>query len=86
MRTTSWWRQGATLSYDLNGNLTSDGTTSYTWNARNRLVGLSGGTSASFQYDALGRRRGKTVSGTTTNVVHDGLTLVQELTTTGLSC
>jgi hypothetical protein len=33
---------GAILSYDLNGNLTSDGTTSYTWNARNQLVGLSG--------------------------------------------
>ena len=71
---------GAILTYDLNGNLTSDGATSYTWNARNQLVGLSGGASASFQYDALGRRRGKTVSGTTTNVVHDGLTLVQELT------
>ena len=71
---------GAILSYDLNGNLASDGTTSYMWNARNQLVGLSGGTSASFQYDALGRRRGKTVGGTTTNFLHDGLNLVQELT------
>jgi RHS repeat-associated protein len=70
---------GAIFSYDLNGNLASDGTTSYTWNARNQLVGLSGGTSASFQYDPLGRRRGKTVNGATTNFLYDGLNLVQEL-------
>ena len=74
---------GATLSYDLNGNLTSDGTTSYTWNARDQLAGLSGGVSASFQYDSVGRRRGKTISGTTTNYLYDGLNLVQELTSGG---
>ena len=74
---------GATFSYDLNGNLTSDGTTSYTWNARNQLAGLSGGVSASFQYDSVGRRRGKTISGTTTNYLYDGLNLVQELTSGG---
>jgi RHS repeat-associated protein len=44
------------------------------------LVGLTGGTSASFQYDPLGRRRGKTVNGATTNFLYDGLNLVQELT------
>jgi RHS repeat-associated protein len=70
---------GTTLLFDSNGNLTSDGTTSYTWNARNQLVGLSGAASASFQYDGFGRRRGKTVNGTTTNFLHDGLNLVQEL-------
>ena len=60
-------RGGTTFSYDLDGNLTSDGPTSYTWNARNQLTGLSGGTSASFAYDGVGRRRGKTIGGTTTN-------------------
>lgn len=46
---------GQSLAYDDNGNLTSDGTNSYTWNARNQLVSMSGpGLSASFNYDALG--------------------------------
>jgi RHS repeat-associated protein len=67
------------LSYDPNGNLASDGLTSYAWDARNQLTGLSGGTSVSFAYDGLGRRRGKTVGGTTTNFLYDGLNLVQEL-------
>jgi RHS repeat-associated protein len=73
---------GVWLTYDANGNLTSDGTTTYTWNARNQLAGLSGGVSASFQYDGVGRRRGKTVSSTTT-FLYDGLNLVQELTSGG---
>jgi RHS repeat-associated protein len=64
---------------DPNGNLTSDGLGSYTWNARNQLTGLSGGTSASFAYDGFGRRRSKTVSGTATNFLYDGINLVQEL-------
>jgi YD repeat-containing protein len=32
-----------TLTYDLNGNLTGDGTKTYTWNARNQLTAISGG-------------------------------------------
>jgi len=64
---------------DANGNLGSDGLTSYTWNARNQLVGMSGVTSASFAYDALGRRQSKTISGTATNFLYDKLNLVQEL-------
>jgi hypothetical protein len=39
---------GATLSYDANGNLTSDGTNTYTWDARNHLTAISGGATASF--------------------------------------
>jgi RHS repeat-associated protein len=68
---------GASSTYDLNGNLTSDGTNSYTWNARNQLAAMSGSVSASFNYDALGRRRAKTVS--SANFLYDGLSLVQEL-------
>jgi RHS repeat-associated protein len=74
---------GQTFSYDANGNLGSDGLTSYTWNARDELIALSGGASAAFAYDAVGRRRGKTVSGTATNFLFDGLNLVQELTSGG---
>jgi RHS repeat-associated protein len=77
-----WGGQG--LSYDLNGNLASDGLTSYTWNARNQLVGLSGATSASFAYDGTNRRRGKSVNGTTTDFLYDGFNVVQELASGGM--
>lgn len=68
----------STLSYDFSGNLTSDGTNTYTWNARGQLTAIGGGVTASFSYDALGRRRSKTIGGMTTEFVYDGLNLVQE--------
>jgi YD repeat-containing protein len=63
----------------------------YTWNERNQLIGLTGGTSGSFAYDALGRRRSKTVGVTrsktvgvtTTNFLYDGLNFVQKQTSGG---
>ncbi|MCD9127680.1 hypothetical protein [Luteimonas fraxinea] len=71
---------GGSLSYDLNGNLTSDGTRSYIWNARNQLVEIRQGTStiASFGYDVLGRRTTKIEGGVTTEYLHDGANPVQE--------
>ena len=80
-RLTAW--SGTSFSYDMNGNLTNDGTKTYDWNARNQLAALSGGVNASFAYDGVGRRRGKTISGTTTNFLYDGLTFVQELSSGG---
>jgi RHS repeat-associated protein len=80
-RITAW--AGTSFSHDANGNLTNDGTSTYTWNARNQLTGLSGGASASFAYDSLGRRRGKTVSAMTTAFLYDGFNLVQELSSAG---
>jgi RHS repeat-associated protein len=67
------------FTYDANGNLTNDGAKTYTWNARNQLTGLAGGVSASFQYDGLGRRRAKTISGASSGFLYDGLNMVQEL-------
>jgi YD repeat-containing protein len=75
---TQW--SGMPLSYDANGSLTNDGANIYTWNARNQLTGLTGGTSASFVYDGFGRRHGKTINNATTNFLYDGLNVVQELT------
>jgi RHS repeat-associated protein len=80
-RIVTW--NGTSFSYDLNGNLTNDGTLAYTWDARNQLAGLSGGMSASFEHDGSGRRSGKTISGTTTNFLYDGLNFVQEQTSNG---
>jgi RHS repeat-associated protein len=74
---------GQSYSYDVNGNLENDGVTTYLWNARDQLSGLSGGASASFAYDGLGRRRHKTVAGTTTQSLYDGVNLVQEQSSGG---
>lgn len=75
---TSW--AGTSHSYDLNGNLTGDGSKTYTWNVRQQLTGLSGGVTASFSYDGLGRRKSKTIGATQTGFLYDGLNFVQELT------
>jgi RHS repeat-associated protein len=76
---------GQTLTYDSNGNLTSDGFKTYTWNARNELTSVSGagGFSATFEYDPFGRRTTKTVSGTTSRYLYDRLRAVQELSAGG---
>jgi RHS repeat-associated protein len=72
-----------TLTYDNNGNLQTitdaSGTTTYTWNARNQLTGISGpGVSTIFVYDGLGRREKKTINGSLTEFLYDGLNPVQE--------
>ena len=55
------------------------------WDARNQLdEHMSGGSlTASFAYDALGRRRSKTINSTQTRFHYDGLTPVQELDGSG---
>jgi YD repeat-containing protein len=72
-RLTTWGT--STLTYDFNGNLTSDGTNAYTWDARDELTTITGGVSATFKYDAVGRRFQKVVSGTTTEFLYDRLNL-----------
>jgi RHS repeat-associated protein len=69
-----------TLTYDLNGNLTSDGTNTYTWDARNQLGAISGPTAATYAYDGLGRRRQKAINGSTIDFLYDGINAVQEQT------
>ncbi len=77
-RLTKWGT--TTLTYDANGNLTGDGTKTYTWNARNELASMTGGgTTASFAYDASGRRVKKTINGVSTGFLFDGDNPVQEL-------
>ena len=70
---------GTTLSYDANGNLANDGTNTYTWDARNHLTAISGAATASFTYDAFGRRASKSIGTTTTQFLYDRLNPVQEL-------
>src|SRR5215213_9945189 len=73
-------RGTAALTYDGNGNLTNDGTNTYSWNARDELASISGpGLSASFQYDAFGRRTSRTVNGGQVGYLYNGLNAAQEL-------
>lgn len=81
-RLTAWG--GTALAYDLNGNLTSDGSRTYIWDSRNRLTAIAGAATASFRYDAFGRRSGATVSGSTTSFLYDGGNIGQELTGTSV--
>jgi RHS repeat-associated protein len=68
------------LTYDLNGNLTSDGTNTYTWDPLNRLIAVATpSVSASFVYDAQDRRLLKTVNGVVVRYLYDGLDVVTEL-------
>src|SRR5439155_5907493 len=68
--------------YDLNGNLQNDGVNTYMWDVRNQLSGITGGSIASFQYDAFGRRITKIVNGATTSFLYDQQNTVQELSGT----
>jgi RHS repeat-associated protein len=73
------------FTYDLNGNLTGDGTKTYEWDAANRLTAVKqgGSTLASFTYDGNGRRATKTAGGTTTTYVYDGAQFLEERPSAG---
>ena len=66
---------GHSYAYDANGNLTSRTTSgqtlTFTYDAENRLVSVSGGAAASFVYDGDGRRVKATVNGVTSYYVGD---------------
>ncbi|MDD2710288.1 MAG: hypothetical protein PHV34_20080 [Verrucomicrobiae bacterium] len=67
------------LSYDGKGNLTGDGTWTFSYDHDNNLVGASKtGTTATYQRDALGRRISKTVNGVTTTYIYAGDNLIEE--------
>ena len=83
---------GATLSYDANGNLASVsgppplGNATAQYDAQNRLVSASGGPSsvtATFAYDARNRCVARTLNGVTTYLIYDGWCLIEERDTTG---
>ena len=74
------------LAYDDNGNLlnktsqTTGQATTYTWNTRNWLTAITApGLTASFAYDALGRRIEKTVNGQSVGFLYDGNQVIAEL-------
>ena len=69
-------------TYDDNGNLTSDGTRTYAYDFKNRLVEVRDqGTTAlisQYSYDAFDRRSMKILPGGTTHYIYDGHECVEE--------
>jgi YD repeat-containing protein len=68
------------MTYDANSSTFNDGTSSYVWDARSRLVSANS-NAASFSYDPLGWRVSKTAMSTTNNFLYDGANAVQEFGT-----
>ncbi len=72
---------GTTIGYDLNGNLTGDGTFTFAYDAENRLTSAAAtGTTAAYAHDGLGRRTSKTVNSVATHFFYDGDKLIGEYT------
>jgi RHS repeat-associated protein len=74
--------------YDLNGNVTNDGTRTFTYDLGNRLTGVTlSGTTVALAYDPVGRltQQVTTVGSTptTTRYLYDGPRLVAEYDVTG---
>jgi len=70
--------RGAALTYDPNGNLTSDGVTAFGYDVENRLVSASGAKTAALTYDPAGRLFRITGGGTDNQLLYDGDELVAE--------
>jgi RHS repeat-associated protein len=73
--------RGISYTYDANGNLTADGISTYAYDAENRLISVSNGTTLT--YDPLGRLW-QVVKGTAnTRFLYDGDALVGEYDAAG---
>lgn len=62
----------ATLTYDKNGNMTSDGTNTYSWDAEDRLIQVTypgSGNNTQFVYDSLSRCVKIVEAGTTPSIM-----------------
>jgi len=73
---------GSPLTYDDNGNLADDGSNTYEYDYENRLVRVTRTSDSDglgeYEYDALGRRVEKQISGTATAYYYDGVKIIEE--------
>lgn len=74
---------GQSLSYDLNSNLTNDGSSTYTYDDENRLLTVAGTNSANFAYDPNGRLYRSTINGVVTQYGYAGDAMVAEFNNSG---
>lgn len=75
----------ASFTYDANGNLTSDGSTTFKYDLENRLISATGAKNATLTYDPLGRlfEVDGGSNATTTQFLYDGDALVSEYNYSG---
>jgi RHS repeat-associated protein len=63
---------GTPYNYDAKGNLLSDGTSTFTYNVLNKLIGVTGASgTTSYSYNALGQRVSTTAAGQTSKDLID---------------
>jgi RHS repeat-associated protein len=74
---------GTSHAWDANGNLTSDGLTTFGYDTENRLVSASGAKNATLAYDPLGRLYQVVSGGNTTRFVYDGDRVIAEYNGSG---
>lgn len=75
---------GSTLTYDANGNLSGDGTWTFTYDLDNRLrTANKSGLAASLSYDGEGRLRQTVIGSSTSNLLYDSSALVAEYDASG---
>jgi RHS repeat-associated protein len=74
---------GTSFTYDSRGNLTSDGTRTFTFDLENHLLTASAPTAVSLAYDPAGRLQTSTAGGATTTLLYDGQNLVGEYDASG---
>ena len=71
------------FTYDGRGNLTSDGTRTFTYDIENRLLTGSAPTAVTLTYDPVDRLQTSTASSATTTFLYDGSSLVGEYNSSG---
>jgi RHS repeat-associated protein len=69
---------GTAFSYDASGSVAGDGARAYTYDAENRIVGVSGLSSESYGYDAKNHRVKKVVGGVVTHYIWEGDQVIAE--------
>jgi RHS repeat-associated protein len=73
----------ARFAYDMNGNLISDGAATYSYDVENRIIGASGGRTATLRYDPLGRLYEVSGGAAATRFLYDGDALAGEYAVAG---
>lgn len=68
----------ANYLYDSAGNVTNDGSRTYTYDAENRIVSVDSGATASYAYDTSNQRYKKGTGGATTHYVWQGSQVIAE--------